>query len=62
MTSIGYAPGLAKLNLGIDQVIVLSSVIIVHLYTPISITMTHEELRLGRLSHEYNLYILATLS
>jgi hypothetical protein len=62
MTSIGYAHGSAELKLGIDQVIVLIAAIIVHLYTSISIAMTQEELRLGRFSHEYNLYILATLS
>ena len=62
MTSIGNVHGLAKLNLGIYQVIVLSAVIIIHLYTSISTTMTQEELRLGMTTHEYDFYLLLTLS
>jgi hypothetical protein len=62
MTSVCYVHGPAELKLDIGQVIARSSIIMVHLYTSISITMTQEELRLGRIAHEYDLYLLLTLS
>jgi hypothetical protein len=52
MTRVCYAHGRAELNLGIGQVTALNAVIIIiHLYTSISINMTQEELRLGMSTH-----------